>query len=275
MSSSQTLGHRARQGSVVDEQVDDDSSSSWLMTYGDLISVLLTFFIMLQGISIVNEDEWAELFNKKHFFLISKEAFEGKKIVAKRKVAIEQDDYAVLTFLKQAQRRIHKLTENVSADFRAAGLRHMVTAKPSLDRMSVEVNINSSLLFRSGQGHMVESAKLIIDKLTNVLCKYDDVKIGIEGHTDNIPINTTAYPSNWELSSIRATSVLRRMVDNCIDPSQITATGFSDRIPVKKNSTAKDRAKNRRIMVRLEYSTATHLDIIQRRMKKKKSTRKK
>jgi flagellar motor protein MotB len=108
MSDYQTLGQRAQQGSDIDQQLEDDSSSSWLMTYGDLISVLLTFFVMLQGISIVNEDEFAELFNRENFFVFSKEEFKKLKVVAKEKVAIEQEDFAALTFLKQAQSRIQQ-----------------------------------------------------------------------------------------------------------------------------------------------------------------------
>jgi chemotaxis protein MotB len=249
--SKQTIGKAALKKSLVDQQIEE-SDNSWMTTYGDLITVLLTFFVMLQGLSIVNSDKFAELVNKNNFFLVPKK-FEGAKFVGKGQVAIQQEDYNDLKYQKKAQERINTLSKLIIKDFRKVGLRHIVTAKPSRDRMSVKIDINSSVLFRSGKGHMTSSAEAIIDKLTNEFCKYKDIKIGIEGHTDSIPIKTVAYPSNWELSAIRATSVLRRMVDNCIDPSQITATGYGDRVPINTNGDMQSLARNRRIVIRLQY----------------------
>lgn len=100
---------------------------------------------------------------------------------------------------------------------------------------------------------MSNTALLIVDKLTKEFCQHNDLKINIQGHTDNIPINTVAYPSNWELSAIRATSVLRRMIDKCVDPSMITATGYGDRMPIAENDNPQGRATNRRIVILLEY----------------------
>ncbi len=214
--------------------------------------MLLTFFVLLQGLSTVNEDQWSAIFNRKKFFTVSR-AFEDSKLAGKDKVTIEKGEFDELKALKFAQGKIKALSKTIKKNITRAGLKYYVTAVPAQDRMSVEIKINSSVLFKSGQGHMNSSALMIIDKLSRELCKHDGIQIRIEGHTDNVPINTVAYPSNWELSAIRATSVLRRMIDNCVAPSQVTATGYGDRVPVADNDTAQSRAENRRIVIRLEY----------------------
>ncbi len=250
--SPELLGNAAKKNSLVDQQLEDDGGDSFMTTYADLISVLLTFFVLLQGLSIVNEDKFSELFNRKSFFLVAKK-FETMQFVSKEKVAVEKEDFKQIEETRQAQERVERLSKLIMRDFRRVGLKHIVTAKPTKDRMAVEIKINSSVLFQSGQGHMSHTALLIVDKLTNEFCKYDDIKVNIEGHTDNVPINTVAYPSNWELSAIRATSVLRRMIDNCLAPSNVTATGYGDRVPIASNDDSQGRATNRRIVIRLEY----------------------
>ncbi len=245
------IGKSATKSSLVDPYLEEDNPS-WMTTYGDLITVILTFFVMLQGLSIVNEDKFSELFNKRKFFLISQQ-FNEMKLMGKDRVSVPQEEFSELKSRRMAQKRILRLSKMIMKDFRRIGLQHIVKAKPSKDRLSVEVQVNSSVLFKSGKGHMTETASMIIDKLTSEFCTYDDVKINIEGHTDNVPIKTAAYPSNWELSAIRATSVLRRMINNCIDPSNVTATGYGDRVPISHNNDAQGRAKNRRIVIRLEY----------------------
>jgi chemotaxis protein MotB len=79
--------------------------------------------------------------------------------------------------------------------------------------------------------------------------------VTVEGHTDNTPINTPQFPSNWELSGMRASSVVRLFVENGVDPRRLTATGYADQRPVDDNATVEGRSRNRRVAITIESRT--------------------
>jgi chemotaxis protein MotB len=106
--------------------------------------------------------------------------------------------------------------------------------------------LNNAILFDSGKADIKTDNDETLDKLGNILGSLDNY-IRVEGHTDNIPIHTSVYPSNWELSSARAASVVRLFIDEGISPEKVVAVGYGEYKPVADNSTAEGRAKNRRI----------------------------
>ena len=91
-----------------------------------------------------------------------------------------------------------------------------------------------------------------MNEVIRILRKYPNYQINIRGHTDDTPISTERYPTNWELSSARATAVLRHFIDRGIDTERITATGFADTYPLASNTTEAGRAINRRVEIVLE-----------------------
>lgn len=111
----------------------------------------------------------------------------------------------------------------------------------------VYVSMSDKLLFKSGSAEVEAKGQTALQKLAAVLNKNSDVSIAIEGHTDNVPIRTSQYKDNWDLSAARATNVVRLLTDtDGMDPKRLTAAGRGEYSPVADNSTAEGRAKNRR-----------------------------
>jgi chemotaxis protein MotB len=115
---------------------------------------------------------------------------------------------------------------------------------------NVYVSLQEKLLFKSGSDVVDPKGKEALKTLAIVLNSAKDITVVIEGHTDSIPIKTNQFKDNWDLSTARATSIVRILTkDNGFDPSRITATGKSEFHPVKPNETAEGRANNRRTEV--------------------------
>jgi chemotaxis protein MotB len=114
------------------------------------------------------------------------------------------------------------------------------------DRFWIEVEINTSLLFASGSAELFADARPVLEELAGILGPFP-VRIHAEGFTDNVPINTPAFPSNWELSAGRAASVIRLFAENGLDPTTMAAIGFGEYRPIADNTSAQGRMKNRRV----------------------------
>jgi chemotaxis protein MotB len=111
----------------------------------------------------------------------------------------------------------------------------------------IYVSLSEKLLFQSGSTEVDKKGKDALNKLASVLEKQQDITIMIEGHTDNVPIKTACMKDNWDLSVLRATSIVRILtVDNKVDEKKVVPSGRGEYIPVASNTTKEDRARNRR-----------------------------
>ena len=116
---------------------------------------------------------------------------------------------------------------------------------------TISFRISNEILFPSGQAQLTGPGLGVLDRLVEVL-NATDHKIAVEGHTDDIPIQTERFPSNWELSTGRATSVVRFLEANGVDSRRLRATGYSDTRPIAGNETPEGRATNRRVELIME-----------------------
>lgn len=116
---------------------------------------------------------------------------------------------------------------------------------------SVNLRISNEILFASGQADLSAPGEALIDRLAEVL-QEGYYRIAVEGHTDDLPISTARFPSNWELSSARASSVVRRLAAAGVEPVRLRATGFAETRPLASNINAEGRALNRRVELVLE-----------------------
>jgi len=112
----------------------------------------------------------------------------------------------------------------------------------------VEIELNSSLLFGSGDAMPSDMAFNIIDKVAGILKPFDN-PIHVEGFTDDIPISTAQYPTNWELSSARSSSIVRMLAMEGVNPGRLASVGYGEFQPVANNATAEGRARNRRVVL--------------------------
>lgn len=116
------------------------------------------------------------------------------------------------------------------------------------DRLWIEVEINTSLLFASGSADLFPDARPVLEDLAEILGAFP-VRIHAEGFTDDVPINTPSFPSNWELSAGRAATVIRLFAENGLDPTTMAAIGFGEHRPIADNDSAEGRMKNRRVTI--------------------------
>ena len=121
--------------------------------------------------------------------------------------------------------------------------------KVSMIRGRMVVQMQTDVLFGSGSARLSSEGRTAIEEVSGLLASLADRRYQIEGHTDNVPIRTTAFPSNWELAAARAISVVSVMVDNGMAPERVSAVSYGDTTPIEDNDAKKGRAQNRRIEI--------------------------
>lgn len=158
-----------------------------------------------------------------------------------------------------AARQIAASRQRISESARQAALAlaHAIQEKPlpvidgvevSRVRGGINLRIQDHLLFGSGDADLTNPGRDVVQGLVSLLEQYDG-EISVEGHTDSVPIDTPRFPSNWELSSARATAILRYLVKAGVDPSRLRAVGYADTRPLQTNATNQGRAANRRVEI--------------------------
>ena len=120
----------------------------------------------------------------------------------------------------------------------------------SVNEQTINLEINNSIMFQPGSANIGDEGLALLDQvITKLPTNYES--ISIEGHTDNISISTEKYPSNWELSSARASNVIRHLVKRGFQPEKLRAIGYADTRPISSNDTPVGREKNRRVSIQL------------------------
>ncbi|MCG8432808.1 MAG: flagellar motor protein MotD [Gammaproteobacteria bacterium] len=256
---------------------------AWAIPYGDLITLLLAFFVVMYALSSVNEGKYRALADS------LATAFAGaprspKPIQIGEKtrgtftgppIAVEQQNPADVAINQQSMqdKRERRLLEevkpkadahitkeqydNASDELNAirkrienamSGLiaRKLVDVKQTL--FWVEVKINADILFPSGVSRITGEAIGPLTQLADALIPFPN-NIRVEGHTDNLPINTIEFPSNWELSAARAASVVHLFMRRGVEPVRLALIGHGENRPVASNETSEGRNKNRRVVV--------------------------
>lgn len=229
-------------------EAEKENSERWLLTYADLITLLLVFFIILYVFSIqdvVKFQSMAESLNG---------ALSGTKyLVGGAPGPSFIDGHSGLKVkVKQAKTteraKMEELKKRIEAMAKAQGLESAISV--TLEERGVVIHIVDQILFNSGYANLTGQAFEVLQGIGRILLSNTDQYIRIEGHTDNIPIANSQFPSNWELSASRATNVLRMFIDDVgIDPRLLSAVGYGEFRPMADNFTEEGRAKNRRVEV--------------------------
>jgi len=119
----------------------------------------------------------------------------------------------------------------------------------SIEKGRIVINLPENVLFKTGHSNVNPEGQEALKQITTVLKEFSDRSFQVEGHTDNVPIKSARYPSNWELSTARAMSVVHLMIEEGVDPKNISAAGFGEFQPRADNETKEGRALNRRIEI--------------------------
>lgn len=229
---------------------DYENHERWLISYADFITLLFAFFVVMYAISSVNEGKY------KTFGASLTSAFGGS---SKLESIATVNDQGLLKALvdrrnyRQAEERQRKQQEfmQVVAKNLNQVMAHLVKSgqvNVTTTKRGVELEINASALFKEGEAGLQDDAAKILADVAQVLVQGDQA-IEVEGHTDSTPINTLQFPSNWELSSARASSVVRLFIQHGVTATRLTAVGSADNLPVVSNDTPDGRARNRRVTV--------------------------
>ena len=195
-----------------------DDTGGWLTTYADMMTLLMTFFVLLFAMSTLDPVKLEQ-------FGQSLGEHQGSRKKSK-KVSLSQINIEVKKLVRD-----QKLQQQV---------------KVRMDARGVTLEIASDLAFNVGSADLSAPIKAFLIKLVTTM-ERATYAIAVEGHTDNVPIRSSTFPSNWELSSARAGAVIRYLTSQGIPGDKFRAIGFGDTAPKVANDTAENRAKNRRV----------------------------
>ena len=198
----------------------------WMATFADMVTLLMVFFVLFYSV----EKDNTEKFKSAIDMMVEEDGPDGLAKIMK-----VVDSTKVMQNLKEMR------DANKAAQAEETEEDRIVLRVPGLN------------LFKKKSAKLTPAARPVLNEIVKIIkTKGKNHKIFIQGHTDDVPIHTAKFESNWELSAVRATAVLRHFYDKGIDPEKLTATGYADTFPMVPNNTKEGRAKNRRIEFILE-----------------------
>lgn len=231
---------------------EPDNHERWMISYADFITLLFAFFVVMYGISSVNEGKYKvfSLSMSKAFgnesasaeggtVHLSEEEIYFKSLVDRRNARLAEKQRK----LNERMQKLHATLTRQMADFVNNGQMNV-----SLSDRGVTLEINASMLFKPGEANIQAEAVATLAQVAKILAT-EEAPIEVEGHTDNLPIATAQFPSNWELSSARASSVVRLFIEQGIAATRLKATGSADNKPLTDNDSPEGRTRNRRVSV--------------------------
>ena len=271
------------------EDEDEGNADGWIVTYSDLMSLLLCFFVLILSMAEVDIIRYKQLADSmQEAFGVQREMElesipKGTSVVStefrpgipdetivdvvqqittdqtRNSLRIGNPDAPiseekdirdevltydeVMALIKETELDTEMLKRLLDTEIKEGQIDVESTARTIL------IRIREKGAFSSGSALLNTSFVSVIDKIASALTQIEG-RIAVEGHTDNVPINTFAYPSNWDLSSARSVAVVRRMLDVApLGPTRITASGFADTRPQAINTTVDGRARNRRVEI--------------------------
>jgi chemotaxis protein MotB len=250
---------------------NEGNQERWLVSYADFITLLFAFFVVMYSVSSVNEAKYKSLGASLGSAFSTKktqttptdsdiaaeaeaEAEAFKNLPEKKnnqpldkasKEEIDRKRQLSEEILKE-RRQLNKVSELLKETL------HVVIEEKLVEVINndywISLQMNSELLFLSGDSELSKKALPILEKITDVINEMQNA-INIEGHTDNIPISNIKFRSNWDLSAARASSVVMEFEQLGINPTRLSAIGYGEFHPVADNVTEEGRFKNRRVVL--------------------------
>ena len=237
------------------KRAEHDNHERWLISYADFITLLFAFFVVMYSISSVNEGKY-KTFSDSLNTAFSKHPDSiptSPNIVSKQqeheqmlKLLVDKRDARLLEQQHKAEEKMVAIDENLHRVMASLVQGGQVGIYRS--RRGVVVDISASTLFREGEATIQADALETLHQVALVLSS-ESQGIEVEGHTDDVPIRNAQFPSNWELSAGRASSVVRMLIAYGVPEQRLTAVGMAANQPVVANDTAEHRARNRRVSI--------------------------
>lgn len=222
-----------------EDKLSAPGAPAWMVTYGDLMTLLLTFFVIIVSFSTIELDKFRAAIGALRGALQPwAPALGGPNIIKQQTMKMSDSN-----FLETAAEEVMELFEEEG-----------MTPNVEVMQMGggIRIILSDPLLFDEGRDELKLAVKPIIMKLVDLAKRIDSREIVIEGHTDDTPINTEKFPSNWELSAARALRVLKVFSERNYPPDKLVAVGYGEHRPRKKlpaNATREEKGVNRRVEI--------------------------
>ncbi len=244
------------------KEEEHENHERWLVSYADFITLLFAFFVVMYAISSVNEGKYRVLSDSISSAFknipgttagamveVNPSSPTPEAIPFKRpQIANLKQDVQREQSREMLRKKAKEITEAL------APLVQQGQVRVTEGALGITVEINASVLFDSGEARLQGPAIRALTAVGQILAT-TDFPITVEGHTDNAPIKTPLFPSNWELSGARAASVVRLFIDTGVDARRLTATGYAEQRPMTDNATVEGRQRNRRVAINMESRT--------------------
>lgn len=208
-----------------EREEDEDITSFWLITYSDMTTLLLAFFLLMFSFTLMTGSHQEEL-------------VKALQTVAANGKVIRQEP---------PREDLEKAAREIAAQFKDKNTFVDTT------ETEVTVGLSSNVTFASGEAVLTDAGRVALEKAGAILAKLPNA-VRVEGHTDDVPMESAEFPSNWHLSAARAQSVVKLLVASGVDPRRLEVVGYGDTHPRQPNTTPEGRSANRRIEIKLVRS---------------------
>ena len=253
------MSRNSRKSSCKNDECEE--IASWIVSYGDLMTLLLTFFILITSFSTME--------------LIKFRKFMGAMRGATGALLEQNGSSVVPTHVTPfgSPVMVHDvmMTSDAFNKLIIEADKHNGSGNGiAIERLKdgIRFRISSPFLFESGQAILKPRAFHLLDLMAFII-KRTSCSVIIEGHTDDVPIHTVRFPSNWELSTVRALSVLKYFANVCdVDPRKLVAIGRGEYKPIAPNDTAAHRRQNRRVEIYLNWEDKSGKELLEERNNK-------
>lgn len=235
-------------------QEEHENHERWLVSYADFITLLFAFFVVMYSISSINEGKYKVLSESLVGVFSEPERSikpipvgdERPRTTEPDRSIVEENPNSSMSIDSPGADPLQEIAASVQDAFGDLINANQLTVRGN--ELWIEIELNSSLLFPSGDAVPTDMAFTLVEKVAKILAPYQN-PVHIEGFTDNQPISSRQYPSNWELSTARAASIVRMLAADGVDPARMAAVGYGEFQPVADNNTAEGRARNRRVVL--------------------------
>ncbi len=229
----------------------------WMVTYGDLVTLLMCFFVLLFAFSEIDAQKFEAVMQS---FQGSAGVLEAGKSLSEDALVFDaapENDTTPITQeeeqLEVLQEILAKIKDDLESEFDGSEYEDIIEFDISENKLIIRLKDN--VLFDSAKAAIKNDALEILAIIGEILQgeAFEGTEIAIEGHTDDVPINTARFPSNWELSGARAVSVLKYFIEELKFPQhRLSIAGYGEQKPINSNDTVEGRANNRRVEIIVE-----------------------
>jgi chemotaxis protein MotB len=255
-------------------EIERENHDRWLISYADFITLLFAFFVVMYAVSAVNQNKYKQLASSLESAFGSskiekKEQLEGGRSGNGKPGNVDEVEpesaqrmghsfikpFAAVKERNEKWRREREAMTAMALDVSRAlsPLIDQGMVRVLQNNRGIRIDIESSVLFAPGSADLEVSALQPLLEVSGLLAGKPNA-IQVEGHTDDVPIRNYLFYSNWELSAVRASSVVRLLVQNGIAEQRLSAVGYGSAQPLEENTTEEGRAKNRRVSIMVLYS---------------------